>query len=175
MGNLNTKSLVMGSISIAVIGTLSFLPFSNCSQNPQNAPTPESAFLSPAEKYDSLKSEFRGRVPLSFCQASESYGCMKKIYSREIVSAQMDRTQECALISNELKICPSLQTFHFNSEAAEENCNGCEETYEYMDYSCHLKIPNRDNIYPITSTEATLDQSLFKLYQLCAAIAEESQ
>ena len=175
MGNFNSKRLAVGGFAIIVIGTLSFLPFTNCSQNPQNAATPEVAFLSPVEKYEVLKSEFKGRVPLSFCQSSESYGCMKKIYSRQLASEQMAPTRECSLISGELKVCPAVHTFHFNSEAAESNCNGCEETYEYMDYSCHLKIPNRDGIYPISFTEATLEQSLLKLYQFCASIAEEPQ
>lgn len=175
MGNIKSYRLIVGSIGLVIAGTFAFLPFTNCSKNPQSAATPYTAFLSPSEKYEALKTEFKGRVPLSFCQSSESYGCMKKIYSRNIASEQMAPSVECSMVSNDLKLCPSIQTFHFNSAAAEENCNGCEESYEYMDYNCHLKIPNSESIYPINFTEATRDQSLLKLYELCASIAEEPQ
>jgi hypothetical protein len=170
MGNIKTVRMVIGAL--ALLGAASFLPFTNCSQNPQSASTPHAAFLSPDEKIKSLKSEFSGRIPISFCESSEAYGCMKKVYSREIASEQKIPMQECAFVSNEIELCPVVQTFHFNSEAAEENCNGCEETYEYTDYSCHLKIPNQDNVYPIVFTELTLDQSLSNLHQFCSSLVE---
>lgn len=170
MGNIKTKRLAV--VVLVIIGTTSFLPFTNCSQNPQSASTPEVAFLAPEEKSELLKSEFHGRVPLSFCETSEAYGCMKKVYSSEVTSGQMAATQECAIVTEDLELCPLIQTFHFNSETAQENCNGCEESYEYTEYSCHLKIPNQDNINPIVFTEVTLGQSLSKLHQFCSSIAE---
>lgn len=171
MGNIKTVRLVVSAL--ALIGTASFLPFTNCSQNPQNASTPEIAFLSPEEKSEILKSEFSGRVPSSFCESSEAYGCMKKVYSKDLASQQIAPAKECVFVTENLEVCPVVQTFHFNSEAADANCNGCEETYEYIDYSCHLKIPNQDNIYPITFTEANLEKSLSDIYQFCSVIAED--
>lgn len=170
MGIFKTKRLSI--VVLVIIGLISFLPFTNCSQNPQRASTPEVAFLAPDEKSELLKSEFSGRVPSSFCESSEAYGCMKKVYSSEVESSQLAPIQECSAVADGLELCPVVQTFHFNSEAAEENCNGCDERYEYIEYSCHLKIPNQDNINPIVFTEATLGQSLLKLHQFCSSIAE---
>ena len=175
MGKNNLNRIAIGGVSLFIMGTIALVPFTNCSQNPQSASTPATAFLSPQEQYEALKTEFKGRVPLSFCQSSESYGCMKRVYSAEVASAEQPAKQECATISGELKLCPVTQTFSFNSEAAEKNCNGCQETYEYLEYSCHLKIPNQENIYPIISIKPTIEQSLTDLYELCAAIAEESK
>lgn len=173
MGKNNLNRFAIGGLGLFIMGTLAFVPFSNCSQNPQSATVPQSAFLAPAEKYEALKNEFKGRVPLSFCHSSEAYGCMKRIYSAEITSGEIPVKQECATISGDLKLCPLTQTFTFNTEAAEQNCNGCQETYEYLEYSCHLKIPNKENIYPIIAIKPTIEQSLTELNQLCVAIAEE--
>ena len=62
--------------------------------------------------------------------------------------------------------------FSFNTEAAEENCNNCEESYEYSEYSCHLNIPNSESVYPIVSTQNKLEQSLSDLNNFCQKIAE---
>lgn len=173
MGKNYLNRFVIGGTILSVAGFFALLPFTNCSQNPQGADVPQSAFLNPTQRYDALKAEFKGRVPLAFCQSSEAYGCIKKIYSAEVSSGQMPSTQECTSLSGDLKLCPVIQIFNFNSQSAAANCQGCKETYEYLEYSCHLKIPNSENVYPIVMTKPTLDQSLSDLYQFCAIIAEE--
>ena len=58
MGKLISNRILTGGLALFVIGSVALLPFTNCSQNPQNAATPDTAFVSPPEKYTSLKSEF---------------------------------------------------------------------------------------------------------------------
>jgi len=67
-----------------------------------------------------------------------------------------------------------IKTFQFNSEAAQENCKGCEESYEYQEYSCHLKIPNEENVYPIYFTAPTLADSLQQLSDFCVSLTGDS-
>ena len=175
MGKNNRIRIAIGGVSLFLIGAVAMVPFTNCSQNPQSASTPATAFLSPEDQTEALKTEFKDRVPASFCNSSEAYGCMKRIYSAAVQSAEGPARQECTTLAGGLELCPLTQNFSFNTEAAEKNCNGCHETYEYLEYSCHLKIPNKQNIYPIVSIKPTMEQSLTELYQLCATIAEESK
>jgi hypothetical protein len=173
MGTKNLRHFIIGGLSLAGFCSLALIPFSNCSRNPQNASVPKTAYLSPSEKEEAIKLEFKGRIPITFCQTSDAYGCMKRVYSGKVKSEELPGKQECAEVSDQLKLCPLTQTFHFNSLAAEENCNGCQETYEYLEYSCHLKIPNIENIYPIVAIKPSMGQSLSELYELCVTLAEE--
>ena len=173
MGKNNLSGFAIGGVTLFLIGIVALVPFTNCSQNPQNASTPKSAFLSPLEKTNLLKAEFQGRISRQFCQSHEAYSCMKKVYSTSIESGQSKAQEECSILSNSLEICPAVKTFHFNSAAAQENCNGCQETYEYTEYSCHLNVPNPENVYPIVSTESSLEKSLLHLYNFCEDIAAE--
>ena len=175
MGKNKANRVAAGGLTLFFIGLMAFVPFSNCSQNPQNASTPKTAFLNPEEKLETLKIEFQGRVSSSFCQSNEAYGCMQKVYSPDALSSQKQSYQECLIINNKIQICPMISTFHFNSSAAQENCNGCQESYEYIEYSCHLKIPNSENIYPIVSTNSNLEHSLLELHEFCVSIAEDSK
>lgn len=165
-------AFAIGGATLLLLGAIALIPFTNCSQNPQNASTPKTAFLSPQEKSIALQAQFQGRVSPSFCESSEAYSCMKKIYSAFIENGESSTQQECAILSNNLKLCPAVKTFSFNTEAAEENCNNCEESYEYSEYSCHLNIPNSENVYPIVSTQNKLEQSLSDLNNFCQKIAE---
>lgn len=175
VGKTNLKKIVVRGLGLGLLAVISFGPFTNCSQNPQNASLPQTAFLSPSEQSKAFETQFKGRVPSSFCHSSEGYGCMKRIYSAKVKSQEGPAKQECGVISNNLQLCPMTQVFQFNTEAAEENCSGCTEHYEYIEYACHLKIPNSENIYPMVAIKPTMDESLIALHQLCLTIATEPQ
>ncbi len=175
MGKNGLSGFAIGGVTLFLLGAIALVPFSNCSQNPQNATTPKSAFLSPQEKSIALQLEFQARVSSSFCKSYESYSCMKKVYSASVESGQSSNLQECVNLSSDLRLCSSVRIVYFNTEAAQENCNGCQESYEYAEYSCHLRIPNSENLYPIVSTQVSLEKSLSDLHSFCQRIAEDSK
>lgn len=172
MGKNSLSGFAIGGTTLFLIGVIALVPFTNCSRNPQNASTPKSAFLSPQEKSLALQSEFQGRVSPSFCESHEAYSCMKKVYSAAVEDGRSSAQQECSSLTNSFKLCPIVKIFYFNTEDAQKNCNGCEESYEYSEYSCHLNIPNSENLYPIVATQTSLKRSLSDLHSFCQKIAE---
>lgn len=145
--------------------------FTNCSRNPENASIPNTAFLSPEAQNSAFKEQFSDRVPASFCNEDFSYSCQRRVYSASVPNSTAQGAHECAYLNEIVKICPAIQNIQFNTKAAQQNCQDCNETYEYLEYSCHLKIPNEEGLYPITATKPTLNESLYELFQTCTSIA----
>lgn len=172
--NMNQKKIILrGTVILGL--ALATVPFNNCSQNPQNASVPETAFLAAEQQDQTLKSEFKDRVPASFCSTNEAYSCMRKVFSASVEDSMVKPAQECTALSESLQLCPSVQTVQYNTEVAQLNCDRCEENFEYMEYTCHLKIPNSEGIYPAIITRPTMKESLYDLYKLCISIAYKNQ
>ncbi len=144
------------------IFALSPIPFTNCAQNPQSAAVPSTAFVSEGEKLSSLAKEFQGKTSAQFCKLESSYGCMKRVYSKNIENE--NRGSELSCVG---QFCVQTQVFHFNSTEAQEHCNGCTENLESSEYDCHLKVPNEDGIYPVIITSQNLSDSLDQLSNFC--------
>lgn len=163
---------VSGILVFSILIGFSF--FTNCARNPESASVPDTAFVSPNEKHLRLKSLFKNQIPTGFCSSDSSYACQRKVYSAQITNGIAKNSQECTALGESLQICPTIQTLYFNTEAAQLHCQGCEETYEYLEYSCHLKLANQDGLFPAVATQPTLHASLYELHQFCTSIASRS-
>lgn len=144
------------------IFALSPIPFTNCAKNPQSASVPSTAFMSESERLSSLAKEFKGKTTAEFCELESSYGCMKRVYSKNIESQNQGSELSCID-----RFCVQTQVFHFNSSDAQEHCNGCTDNLESFEYDCHLKVANQDGIYPIIITSQNLSESLNQLSNFC--------
>jgi hypothetical protein len=150
------------TLAFVSIFALSPIPFTNCARNPQSAAVPSTAFVSEGERLSSLAKEFQGKTSAQFCKLESSYGCMKRVYSKNIENE--NRGSELSCVG---QFCVQTQVFHFNSTEAQEHCNGCTENLESAEYDCHLKLANQDGIYPIIVTSQSLSEGLDQLSDFC--------
>lgn len=162
---MNQSHLKLILLFVAIFA-LSPIPFTNCAKNPQSASVPSTAFMSESEKLSSLAQEFQGKTTAQFCKQESSYGCMKRVYSKNIEN--QNRGLELSCVG---QFCVQTQVFHFNSSDAQEHCNGCTENLESTEYDCHLKISNQEGIYPVIVTSQNLSDSLDQLSNFCLAAA----
>lgn len=158
---MNQSQLKLTLLFVSIFA-LSPLPFTNCAKNPQSASVPSTAFMSESEKLSSWTQEFQGRTTAQFCKLESSYGCMKRVYSKNIEN--QNRGSELSCVD---KFCVQTQVFHFNSSDAQEHCKDCTDNLESIEYDCHLKLVNQDGIYPIIITSQNLGDSLNQLSNFC--------
>ena len=65
-----------------------------------------------------------------------------------------------------------VDEFIFATASAQSHCQeNCADQFDYEEYDCHLKLSlHADGLYPLVSTEATLQTSLETLYKSCLEI-----
>lgn len=174
MGNRKQLSSYFGyALVFALLSFSVTVPFSNCSQNPQSSDIPSTAFMGESERMQNFQQEFTGKISSSFCLSQDAISCSLKSYSPEVPYQSANLGKKCAQVSEGLEICPSLRGFYFNSLSAQENCEDCRESFEYSEYTCHLNIPNSENVYPIYFTDPRHQTAVQKTYEFCQALTKE--
>lgn len=164
-------------ISVFVIaGFFLAIAFNNCgkSQGSLNLSTQLDSY---ENKEVFLIQQFQGKLDQEFCYSSTNYSCVRKVFSQNINYQDLGSSQsECIHLLRGGEICPEIRNYTYNSKAAQSACQeNCQESYEYEEYDCHLKLGSVARVFPLVTTENTLSKAIEKLNQSCVHIQEGNQ
>lgn len=176
-GKFNYTKIITYFYLTCTFLTLS-LSYNNCAQNVQSK---ANAFKDYDDRVTILTQQFGGKFDKTFCDNSENYACLHKAFSPS--HQNEDRgfsNSDCRVMevgdSGDKRICPQIQSFTYNSSTALESCQeNCTDQYEFEEFECHLKLGPVMGVYPLVSSQATLQESLQQLYKSCQQVQEGPQ
>jgi hypothetical protein len=160
---------------LLLIGLSLAFGFNNCGKV-ASYPLDESQLAPLETKVELLAQKYQGKLTGNFCEAAENYACLQKTFSRELATEPAGSSMACATISGGIEICPQIQKRTYNSGVATELCKQehCEESYEFEEFDCHLKLGANMGVYPVVVTGSELSEALETLHQSCLKIQQGS-
>lgn len=165
------KTVRISILTLGVVLVTAF--FQNCGG--QQVFVAREAYIPVTKLEDELIAIYGERLSPAMCADSTRYVCQHKVFNTEIENAEAEALYDCVVINGE-SICPHGKTFTYNSAAAESACKeGCNENYNYEEYSCYYDLPTVDGIRPLQSRGEDFAETLAAVHAACARVGAKAQ
>jgi len=173
MGIINRYKRPITGFLLLVIGSALAIAYNNCGK-PHDSANISTQLDSYENKEVFLIAQFQGKLESNFCYNSANYSCVHKIFSKNLNYQDMGKNHSlCVNLLQGGQVCPEVQQFSYNSQAAQSACQeNCQESYEYEEYDCHLKLGSVARVFPLIVTDDNLSRAIEKLNRSCLRIQE---